>query len=155
MEPLTAGDRLVLGDAVIALGVGFSTRCDVEELAGLAAGVLRQALGEGRTPSAGVIATLERKRDGGLLEPVAVRLGLKPLYLSPEGLAPFQEGMELSGSAAAAAGVGSVAEASALAAAGPGARLVVAKTTSSLASCAAARILDPEDPNRIKEPESP
>lgn len=140
---------------MIALGIGFSSRCDVEELAGLAAGVLRQARGEGRTPATGVIATLERKRDSGLLEPVAARLDLEPLYLSPEGLAPFQEGVELSGSAPAAAGVGPVAEAAALAAAGPGARLVVAKTTSRLASCAAARVLDPEDPNRSKEPETP
>ncbi|SCX78583.1 cobalamin biosynthesis protein [Thiohalorhabdus denitrificans] len=120
---------------MIALGVGFSARCTAAELEALAAGVLRAVPGD-RGPRR--IATLERKRETGLLEAVAERLDLTPLYLSAEDLAPFQEGLSRSAPAEAAVGLTAVAEAAALAAAAPGARLVVAKTASPRATCAAA-----------------
>ncbi|MFP4615120.1 MAG: cobalamin biosynthesis protein [Thiohalorhabdus sp.] len=120
---------------MIALGVGFSARCTAAELEALAAGVLEAAPGD---PGPHRIATLERKRASGLLEAVAERLDLTPLYLSPEDLAPFQEGLAHSVRAGAAVGLTSVAEAAALAAAGTDARLVVAKTASPRATCAAA-----------------
>jgi len=123
---------------VIVLGVGFSTRCSAEELAGLATDVLEQALAGRAAGQAGRIVTLERKRESGLLEPVAERLGLAPLYLDATELAPFQQDLAQSPRARAEVGSGSVAEASALAGAGPGARLVVEKITSPLATCAAA-----------------
>lgn len=140
---------------MIALGVGFASRCDAPELADLAAGVWRQVpAGQGPTGPA-CIATLARKRESGLLEMVAARLNLAPLYLETADLAPFQEGRSLSPRAEAEVGAGSVAEAAALAAAGPGARLVVAKTASPHATCAAALAPQPQELPFTKDTESP
>ena len=122
---------------MIVLGVGFSSRCSVDELVVLATEVLEQALAGRAAGQAGRIATLERKRESGLLEPVAERLGLVPGYLSESDLAAV-EAVGSSPRTAATVGVGSVAEAAALAGAGPGARLVVERVTSPLATCAAA-----------------
>jgi cobalt-precorrin 5A hydrolase len=120
---------------VIALGVGYTSRCSADELAGLAEAVLQRARDGG---AGGHVATLERKRADGLLEVVAARLALTPAYLTAAELEAVQAN---SGSprVAAVVGAGSVAEAAALAAAGPGATLVVAKTASRHATCAAAR----------------
>jgi cobalt-precorrin 5A hydrolase len=122
---------------VIVLGVGFSNRCSADELAGLATDVRERALADREGGQGNRIATLERKRESGLLEPVAERLGLTPCYLTESELAAV-EAVGSSPRTAATVGVGSVAEAAALAAAGPGARLVVEKVTSPLATCAAA-----------------
>ena len=123
---------------MIVLGVGFSTRCSAEELAELVTHVLAQAPAGRGAGEGGRIATLARKRASGLLEPVAERLGLTPCYLTENELAAVEPRTVASPRAAAAVGVGSVAEAAAMAAAGRGARLVVAKTASPLATCAAA-----------------
>lgn len=123
---------------MIALGVGYTSRCSAEELAGLAEAVLQRAQCEG---AGGYIATLARKRGDGLLEVVAARLGLTPAYLTVAELEVVQSGRG-SPRVASAVGTGSVAEAAALAAAGLGATLVVAKSASRQATCAAARAPD-------------
>jgi cobalamin biosynthesis protein CbiG len=121
---------------MIALGVGYTSRCGAEELARLAEDVLQRAQGEG---ASGYVATLERKCVGGLLEVVAARLALTPVYVTEVELAGVGTATGSSDRVAAAVGTGSVAEAAALAAAGPGAVLEVAKTASRQATCAAAR----------------
>ncbi|MGM0411879.1 MAG: cobalamin biosynthesis protein [Pseudomonadota bacterium] len=123
---------------MIALGVGFSSRCEARDLVELATGVW-QALPADTRADGGRIATLARKRDSGLLEEVAHRLGLEPIYLEASELAPFQPGLTPSAAAEAAVGLASVAEAAALAAAGPDATLLTGRTTSGGATCAAAR----------------
>ncbi|MFA9460443.1 cobalamin biosynthesis protein [Thiohalorhabdus methylotrophus] len=122
---------------MIVLGVGFSARCDVGELVDLAQGVLERAGVEAGATGAVCMATLDRKRGDGLLEAAAERLGLEPRFLTADELATVREGVQPSARARAEVGVDSVAEAAALAAGGPGSRLVVGKTTSHRASCAA------------------
>ncbi|MFB6260725.1 MAG: cobalamin biosynthesis protein [Thiohalorhabdaceae bacterium] len=69
---------------------------------------------------------------------MAERLGLAPCYLTESELAAVEAAVGSSPLTAETVGVGSVAEAAALAAAGPGGRLVVERVTSPLATCAAA-----------------
>lgn len=128
---------------MIALGVGYTSRCGAEELSELVAEVMGRAWGGWEVGAGGRLATLERKRAGGLLELVAERLTLTPVYLTETELAAVRTATAPSDRVAAAVGTGSVAEAAALAAAGPGAHLVVAKTTSGQASCAAAEAFGP------------
>ncbi|SFD16912.1 cobalt-precorrin 5A hydrolase [Thiohalospira halophila DSM 15071] len=123
---------------MIALGVGFSSRCEARDLVELATGVW-QALPADARRDGGRIATLAHKRDSGLLEAAARQMGLEPVYLEPPDLAPFQPGRTPSAAAEAAVGLASVAEAAALAAAGPDATLLTGRTTSGGATCAAAR----------------
>lgn len=123
---------------MIGVGVGYSSRCTAPELEALVTKVLVQVEAAGWQGDGGMLATLERKRADGLLEVVAGRLGLACRYLGEGELAAAQPGTRPSDRAARAVGQASVAEAAALAAAGPSARLLVGKTASALATCAAA-----------------
>ena len=120
---------------MIALGVGFNSRCREAELEALVAA----ALDEVDDGGGGLLATALWKRATGLIEPVAARLGLTPVYLDRETLRA-QQAAVLTGSRAALAATGlhSVAEAAALAAAGPRARLVLPRRVHGDATCAAA-----------------
>lgn len=121
---------------MIALGVGFSSRCTVAELRELVAEVIAAA---GAPSHRGLLAVPERKRGSGIVEPVAAQCGLALDYIPEERLRAWQdEAPTVSHRAQATIGLHSVAEAAALAAAGDGARLIVARRTRRLASCAAA-----------------
>lgn len=135
-----SGHRLDAGAAVIALGVGFASRCTVDELASLVASVLAELEAGGRAvPPGERIAAPERKRGAGLLEPVAARFGLAPVYVARERLQAMQPATSSRSAAAReATSLASVAEAAALAAAGGSARLLVARRARGPATCAAA-----------------
>lgn len=125
---------------MIALGVGFASRCTVDELAALVASVLAELEAEGRgVPPGGPLAASERKRGAGLLEPVAARFGLSPVYIGHDRLRVMQPAApSRSAAAREATGLASVAEAAALAAAGGSTRLLVARRARGPATCAAA-----------------
>ena len=137
----------VVTGPVATLGVGFASACPVEELLALA----RAVVAEGAAPPPTRIATVA-DRDSGQLEAVAEALGAEPVYLPPADLAPWQTPTRSTRSRAAT-GVDSVAEAAALAAAGPGARLTVARRTSRRGSCALAVVAT--DPIATESKEHP
>ncbi len=114
-------------------GIGCRRDCPAEEILALLAEALRRA---GAEEVAG-LATAERKRDeGGLIE--AARRLARPLrYLADAELAAVQAATP-SPAAERALGLPSVAEAAALAAAGPRARLRLARIKSERATCALA-----------------
>lgn len=121
---------------MIALGVGFSSRCTAADLTALVDAVLAAS---GSGTAAHYLATAERKRGTGLLEAVAGCTGLHAVYIDDAALQAWQtDTRNHSTAAAAAVGVGSVAEAAALAALGDGARLLVPRHTGPAATCAAA-----------------
>lgn len=123
---------------MIALGVGFATRCTEVQLAELVAAVRKQAAAIDARPVRWLAAPA-RKRPTGLLEPVARQLGLELLYIDHHTLHAWQE-QTATHSALAEEHVGlpAVAEAAALAAAGHGARLLLTRRTLGPATCAAA-----------------
>ncbi|MDN3516459.1 cobalamin biosynthesis protein [Aquisalimonas lutea] len=125
---------------MIALGVGFAGRCTVDELAALVVSVLAELEAEGwAVPPGGPIAAPERKRGAGLLEPVAARFGLSPVYVDHDRLQALQPAASSRSAAAVeATGLASVAEAAALAAAGGYPRLLVPRRARGPATCAAA-----------------
>ncbi len=99
---------------MIAVGVGFSSRCSAAALEALVAAVLAAA---GRTGAGGYLASHPRRRGSGLVEAVAAATGLVVRYPSPAALARWQGATTVaSAPAQAALGVASVAEAAALAA---------------------------------------
>lgn len=122
---------------MIALGVGFASRCTATELGALVAEVMA---GTGASMDGAVLAVPERKRGAVIVEPVAARYALALVFISDAALRARQgEGLTVSLPAQMAVGLHTVAEAAALAAAGPDARLLVPRRTRGLATCAAAR----------------
>ncbi|SEO99735.1 cobalt-precorrin 5A hydrolase [Aquisalimonas asiatica] len=125
---------------MIALGVGFASRCTENELAAVVMAVLEEVPGL-LDAHAGVarLAAPAHKRPAGLLEPVAGRVGLSPVYVTRDQLSAWQPAtVTRSRLAEAAVGLPAVAEAAALAAAGPGARLLIPRRTAGPATCALA-----------------
>jgi cobalamin biosynthesis protein CbiG len=124
---------------MIVAGVGFSSKCGAEELAGL----VRQAEATaGREATA--LAAPAWKAQADCLTLAAEMLGL-PILAVERDLLAAAEDRTLTNCAVsrAAAGVGSAAEAAALAAAGPRALLTLARIASAHATCA----LSEEDPS--------
>ena len=125
---------------MIAFGVGFSSRCSEEALADLVGTVLAELEGEhGVSPTGGLLATAAHKRGSGLLEPVAARLDLQPVYADDRPMQAAQSQV-LTDSAVArqAVGLGSVAEAAAMAVLSHDRRLIIPMRRAALATCAAA-----------------
>jgi cobalt-precorrin 5A hydrolase / precorrin-3B C17-methyltransferase len=140
------GEReFVIHPKVLALGVGCERSTDPSELHELVLatlereGLARQALA--------CIASIELKADEPAVHTLAARLGLPARFFSAAEL-EVEAPRLLNPSAVvfAATGCHGVAEGAALAAAGPGAVLVVAKTRSARATCAVARAPRPIDP---------
>ena len=114
---------------MIVAGVGFRTRCTAEELAAL----VRTA---GHPVS--LLSAPVRKRAAAALG-AATLLGLPVVLIDDDELAAVQHAcLTRSAVAARATGHASVAEACALAAAGPGARLVLPRIACPVATCAVA-----------------
>ena len=129
-----------VGEAMIVAGVGCRKGAQAADIeAAIAAALARAGLG---TAALDLMATSAAKGGepgiAGAASAIGVRLVLVP-----------QEGLEAAGARAetksarviAAAGVPSVAEAAALAAAGPTARLIVARVAVGPATCALAEAL--------------
>ncbi len=122
--------------SVIA-GVGFRSGTGADEIAGL----VRRALTEaGLEPGAlAGIATAADRADAPALRGAAAGFGLVPLGIDPELLAAADARvLTRSERVAALRGVGSLAEAAALAAAGPDATLALPRIASPGATCALA-----------------
>jgi cobalt-precorrin 5A hydrolase len=119
---------------MIVAGVGFSSHCEPDELAGL---VRRAQAAAGRTPAA--LAAPAWKAGAGCLEAAAAELALPILAVGRDDLAQAADRVAThSLLSEAVAGVGSAAEAAALAAAGPSAHLALARMSSAHATCAIA-----------------
>ncbi|WP_260928025.1 cobalamin biosynthesis protein [Novosphingobium sp. 9] len=120
---------------MIVAGFGFRAG------AGVASLQAALALAAEGTPAVTHLATLEDKADA--LAPLAEWLGLPVIAVSPEACATVST-LTRSMASMAARGLGSVAEASALAAAGSGARLAAPRALSpdGMATCAIASTID-------------
>lgn len=117
---------------MIVAGVGFSSNCGPEELAGL---VRRAEATAGRGVAA--LATPAWKADAACLTLAAGMLGLPVLAVERDQLLAAEGRTRTHSSVSrAAAGVASAAEAAALAAAGPEARLTLTRISSAHATCA-------------------
>lgn len=126
-----------LGQAVIAVGVGFRKGCTAETLVEL----VRRALAEAAVEPAsiGALATVAEK-DRPPLRDAAARLGFDVVLCSKDAMALAGDRITIvSERAVACLGVPSVAEAAALAAAGSGARLLLPRISVRDATCAIAR----------------
>ena len=109
-------------------GIGFSSACTEDELAGLLAGTVID-----------VLATPAAKAAHPLVTGMAARLGARVQAISAESLAQVQARCPTrSARALRETGIASVAEGCALAAAGPGGRLVRSRIASRHATCALA-----------------
>ena len=123
---------------MIVAGLGFRTGIAAEEIMDVLNGALKQA---GLTlERLSLLATAaSRASEAGFLD-AAHRLGVEPLGVAPECLRTTSPQVRThSERVLALFGVGSVAEAAALAAAGPAARLVVPRIAIGRATCAIAR----------------
>jgi cobalt-precorrin 5A hydrolase len=117
---------------MIVAGVGFSSSCEAEELADL----VRRAQAMAAVSAAALAAPAWKTAAAGL-KGAAELLALPVLAVERRQLtAADRHGLTESAASRAAAGVGSVAEAAALAAAGPGARLILRRIASAHATCA-------------------
>lgn len=117
---------------MIVAGVGFSSNCGPEELADL----VRQAQAVGRR-TATALAAPAWKADAACLTAAAEMLALRVLEVDRDDLAAAEDRLlTQSAVSRAATGLGSVAEAAALAAAGAGSRLALARISSAHATCA-------------------
>ncbi|MFQ5971996.1 MAG: precorrin-3B C(17)-methyltransferase [Alphaproteobacteria bacterium] len=130
--------ELVLRPPTLAVGVGCERGTEPDELAGLVGRVL-DAAGLARA-SVAVVASIELKADEPAVHAVAADLGAPARFFDAHRLEAETPRLE-NPSALVFAEVGchGVAEAAALAAAGPDAKLVVAKTKAKRATCAVAR----------------
>lgn len=117
---------------MIVAGVGFSSNCGPEELADL----VRQAQAAARR-TATALAAPAWKAQADCLTAAATMLALPVLAVERDALAAAEDRiLTQSAVSRAATGVGSIAEAAALAAAGPGSRLALARISSAHATCA-------------------
>ena len=126
----------------LAIGLGFRKAATAGILADLVVEA-RARLPAGLAGAPAVLATIAEK-DRPALRDAAAALGLPVLVLPKSALAGTEDRITVASTAARAClGIPSVAEASALAAAGPGARLVVARIASGTATCAIACLEEP------------
>jgi len=116
----------------VIAGIGMRRDCPADEIVAL---VRRAAAGR----DVAALAAPAFKRDEPGLHAAAAELGVAVLLVTGAALAVAQAGcVTRSAVAARSVGVASVAEGSALAAAGPGARLVLARIAGERATCALA-----------------
>ncbi len=140
--------HLVYHPAVLALGVGCERGTEPGELAGLVQAVLDD---HGlATASVAAVVSLDLKEDEPAVLALAGQLGV-PLRVFAADTLEAETPRLANPSAAVFREVGchGVAEAAALAAAGPEAELIVAKTRSRRATCAVARAPAPIDPEAV------
>ncbi|SFK53129.1 cobalt-precorrin 5A hydrolase [Methylorubrum salsuginis] len=125
----------------LVAGVGFRAATTPEEIVALVRRALHEA---GLAPDAlTALATAADRAGAPNFLDVAAALDLAPVGIEPTALAAADaQVVTRSARIAASRGVGSVAEAAALAAAGPGARLVLPRIASAGATCALARVPD-------------
>ena len=117
---------------MIVAGVGFSSNCAAEELAEL----VRAAQAAVGRPAA-ALAAPGWKAGAACLQACAVHLALPVMSIPRPAMAALEDRLATRSTwSRAVAGVGSVAEACALAAAGPGARLILPRLASAHATCA-------------------
>ena len=124
----------------LAIGVGFRKACSHDVLAAIIEKALRSliAVHPAMAGSPAIIATIAEK-DRPVLHRAAAALGLPVTILDKQLLASMEDRITVPSSAARTCfGISSVAEASALAAAGPGSRLLVARISVPDATCAIA-----------------
>ncbi|WP_448206312.1 cobalamin biosynthesis protein [Azospirillum sp. sgz302134] len=122
---------------MIAAGIGCRSGCPGDEIAAL----VRAAFEEAKLSDAAcaVLAAPERKRGEAGVQEAARRLALPLTFIDDAALAAAQDQtVTRSARVEAAVGVASVAEAAALAAAGPGARLLLPRRSTQRATCALA-----------------
>lgn len=142
---------MVLGEAVraprtglprLAIGLGFRKAATADALVALVRAARARLPGEFAVAPL-LLATIAEK-DRPALREAAARLGL-PLTILPKAAlhATADRTTVVSEAARACLGIPSVAEASALAAAGPGARLVVPRMATPSATCAIACLEEP------------
>lgn len=119
---------------MIVAGIGCRTQCDAAEIVALVqrAGTLAQS-----QPT--ILAAPSFRTFHPALRAAAEQLNTALVWIAPDDLAAAQPRcVTLSKRAAASVGVVSVAEGAALAAAGPNARLTLARISSANATCALA-----------------
>jgi cobalt-precorrin 5A hydrolase/precorrin-3B C17-methyltransferase len=134
-------DEVLLRPASLVIGVGSSSGADPAGIAELVEGALRDA---GLSPQAiQLVASVDLKRTEPGIVALSERLGVMLRTFSAAALAQIDV-PHPSAVVDAAVGTPSVAEAAALAAAGPGATLVVPKRASGEATVAVARRRRPE-----------
>jgi cobalamin biosynthesis protein CbiG len=126
-----------LGQAAVRLVAGIGCRRDapVEAVEAAVSAALREAGRDARELS--LIATLEAKAAEPGIVALSRRLGLRIVVVAQHHAAAQAVPTD-SAASRAATGLGSVAEAAALAAAGPGARLLGPRQASGAATCALA-----------------
>ncbi len=128
-----------LGEAVIAVGLGFRRACTAGTLVAL---VRRALAATGAPPQDLVVATVAEK-DRPVLHEAAAILGLPVRILSKEAMSDVEDRLTVrSDRVQACLGIPSVAEAAALTAAGPGARLILPRIATADATCAVAASAD-------------
>jgi cobalt-precorrin 5A hydrolase len=124
--------------AMIVAGVGFRSSVDADEIIALVERALSQAAL--RREALDQLATIEPLAVMPPFVEAARRLSAAPIGVERTALERAAHAVRtISARALAAHGVGSVAEAAALGAAGPGAVLVLKRITSAAATCALAR----------------
>ncbi len=122
---------------MIVAGIGCRRRCSGDAVVALVHAAAARA---GRTPT--VLAAPAFKRDESGLSDAASVLGLDLLFITDAALAAAQSGcVTRSARAEVETGFASVAEACALAAAGAGAKLLVARIAVAGATCAVAEAI--------------
>jgi cobalt-precorrin 5A hydrolase len=118
----------------LVAGIGFRRRTETEEIVGLVRRALALIPGELQ-----VVATAADRAGEAALRRAAETFGLVPVAVEPEALAAVDSRVPTrSVRIEASRGVGSVAEAAALAAAGEGAVLVLPRIASAGVTCALA-----------------
>lgn len=122
---------------MIVAGIGCRKGCAADEIVALVRRAVAEA-GAAHCRLTALAAPAFKRAEPGLCEAATI-LALPLLHVGDDRLKAVQaECPTRSAPALAATGHGSVAEAAALAAAGPGARLVLARISSAAATCALA-----------------
>ncbi len=143
---------VVLHPPVLAVGVGCERGVEPSELIGLVRETLRRH--DLAAQAVACVVSLDRKADEPAVHVLAAELRVPARFFSVETLSNV--GSRLANPSTIverAVGCPSVAEASALAAAGPGSDLVVAKTKSARATCAIALSATDIDPRVVGYPQ--
>ncbi|MBI1245018.1 MAG: precorrin-3B C(17)-methyltransferase [Alphaproteobacteria bacterium] len=142
------GERLVYHPPVLALGIGAERGAPEAEVAELAGSAIA---GAGLAPtSIACVVSLDLKSDEQAILALADKLGVPARFFDAQTLAREEHRVsQASDVVRAAVGTPSVAEAAALAAAGPDARLIVAKQKSKRATCAIALAPSPIDAHTL------
>ncbi len=136
----------------LAVGVGFRRAASAATLAGLVGEAIAR-LPAGLADLPATLATIAEK-DRPALRDAAALLGLPVIVLPKSALAGTEDRITVASAAARAClGIPSVAEAAALAAAGPGARLVVTRIATADATCAIA-LSGPGSPEATASPKA-